>query len=105
MAVLDQPLDLRARKVRDLCGQVSIETLADVFRLRGELESIHAKRGLRGPRAASGSAGRAGRLKYHSMKMLSGASTTEMNCDVDSRLSTRPRSSPRKNSMMNRNTA
>ena len=95
MAVLDQPLDLRTRQIRDLRGQVAIEALTDVFRLRGELEPIHAKRGLRGPRAASGSTGRAGRLKYHNMKMLSGASTTEMNCEVDNRPSTRPRSSPR----------
>jgi hypothetical protein len=55
----------------------------------------YAKRGLRGRAGVSVAGGRDGRLRYHSITMLSGARMIEMNCEVDRTSKTRPRSSPR----------
>ena len=56
VAVFDQPLNLRARVVRDLRGQIAIEPQpASSFGVSEFIEARHhAKRGLRGPRAALG---------------------------------------------------
>ena len=55
----------------------------------------YAKRGLRGRAGVSVAGGRDGRLRYHSIAMLSGARITEMNCEVERTSKMKPRSSPR----------
>src|SRR5262245_30244919 len=107
VTVFDQPLDLRSRVIRDLRREEAVKPVAGVVRFGREFQAIHTNRGLRGPRDTSAGSTWVvvGRLRYHSMNRLSGASTTEMNCDVESTFSTMPRSSPRKNSMMKRSTA
>ena len=91
----DQALYLRARIACNLAGQDAVEPQALVLGGHRDFHPTHAKRGFLGRAGVSAAGGCAGRLRYHSMIRLSGASTTEMNCDVDSRPNTNPRSSPR----------
>ena len=95
VSALDQPLYLRARIAGNLAGQDAVEAQARRARRPPRFPPAHAKRGFLGRAGVSAAGGCAGRLRYHSMIRLSGASTTEMNCDVDSMPNTIPRSSPR----------
>src|SRR5262249_55593856 len=95
VALFDQPLNLRARSIRENRRQEAIEANTVAVGRNGQ---VHAAL-----RARFGS-GASARDRYTSMTIASGASRIEMNCDVEN-MPTVPRSSPRKNSMMNREIA
>ena len=110
VAVLDQPLDLRSRvlaagprRESDRAGRSS-PSVGDGdtgCRLDSDGRTVSYLRGL--PRALRLRRDRRARGRRACM-IASGASTIEMNCEVEN-MPTVPRSSPRKNSMMKREMA
>ena len=88
----DELLDLRSRVRFQHRHEEAVEPLPLVLRAGDELEQAQAAR--RRERASCGAVGFS-RASHASMTRLSGASTTEMNCDVDRTPKTVPRGSPR----------
>ena len=102
LAVLDQPLDLRPRLLRQEGGQRRVEAGAGMLFRDGERQRHASFRA--GARSRTGAGCRD---SHHSITRLSGTSTIEISCAIETaspKYRPRPRS-PRKNSMTNRDTA
>ena len=99
MPVGNQLLDLRPGVVGQDADEEAIEPLAVRFRSDGELERFHDHAATRRRRDTFCGASGVVRESQISIAMASGASSSEMNCDVEMPKTT-PRGSPRKISMM-----